>query len=537
MAGGLLQLLLYGPEDIYLTAEPQITFFKIVYRRHTNFSQEVIEQLLDERLDFGKKSRQIIQKLGDLVGKMYLKIELDNVIPNQSSKFAWTKRLGHAIIKSISVEIGGKILDKHYGEWLDIWYELFRNGNHSKGYLKLIGDIEVLTEFNDKIKPKYSLYIPFQFWFNRYIGLAFPIIALQYHTLNINIELNEKHKLIIYDEKFNNFDSIKITNVSLLIEYIYLDDQERKTFGKKSHEYLIEHVQTNEKNILNEHQKFVLNFDHPSKELIWIIKNSNYSSSKKFLCYSNKENYDEEILDCSKLLIKNSLLILTEIETIQCKLYNNENWEYFPPKTYGKTKNNKILIKNKSFDKYLLINMNSLKYKDYTHIQNICADLILNDDNNNNYKLEISILKTSLDKKILSIPVELMEDNRTCKNDITVNLPTNFGQLISGEENPMESGRIEFNNMERVQKKNGNFFNYLQPEMHHSNTPKDGINLYSFSLQPELYQPTGTTNLGRTESNKLEIWIKDSHKDLQLYVFSLSYNILRILSGLSGLVY
>ena len=139
MSGGLMQLVAYGAQDIYFTGNPQITFFKIVYRRHTNFAIETIEQTLSVMSILEKDVSKIIRN-GDLVTKMYLRIKLNSVNPNGSS-FAWVRRIGHAIINTVEMEIGGTTMDRQYGTWLDIWYELARQGDHDRGYANMIGDV------------------------------------------------------------------------------------------------------------------------------------------------------------------------------------------------------------------------------------------------------------------------------------------------------------------------------------------------------------------------------------------------------------
>ena len=189
MTGGLMQLVAYGAQDVYLTGNPQITYFKVVYRRHTNFSMEVIEHTLDGTPDFGRKSTVDILRNGDLCTKILLKIRLNAVrlaLNNNSSRLsvAWVRRLGHALLKSVEVEIGGSQIDKQYGVWLDIWYELTHTTMQERGYKNMIGDVEELTkltavpsETESEILPEYTLYVPLQFWFNRNTGLALPLIA------------------------------------------------------------------------------------------------------------------------------------------------------------------------------------------------------------------------------------------------------------------------------------------------------------------------------------------------------------------------
>src|SRR3989304_6826018 len=207
MAGVLMQLVAYGAQDVYLTGNPQITFFKVVYRRHTNFSMECIEHSLNGNPDFGRRSSVCITRNGDLITKIYLFIRLGAVNPSPGSKFAWVRRVGHALIHSVEVEIGGSRIDKQYGVWLDIWWELARHaGDGERGFLKMIGDVPELIEYNDQDKPEYLLYVPLKFWFNRHVGLALPLIALQYHEVRFHFEFTNLERLIVANAAFKAND-------------------------------------------------------------------------------------------------------------------------------------------------------------------------------------------------------------------------------------------------------------------------------------------------------------------------------------------
>ena len=178
MAGGLMQLVAYGAQDVYLTGSPEVTFFKNIYRRHTNFSVEPIEQTFNGTCDFGKTVTCEINRNGDLVTKMYLYLHLPHVdMSGNDNQWGYARRLGHAIIDEVKVEIGGSEIDEHYGDWLNILYELTRNPNHDRGYDQMIGNVPELTNVNSEDKPEHRMYVPLQFWFNRNNGLALPLIA------------------------------------------------------------------------------------------------------------------------------------------------------------------------------------------------------------------------------------------------------------------------------------------------------------------------------------------------------------------------
>ena len=277
MGGGLMQLVAYGAQDIYLTGNPQITFFKVVYRRHTNFAMEAIEQVFNGVAQFGNKVVCTIARNGDLVGRMYLEIDVNG------KKVANAQRNGHKMIKFAEIEIGGQKIDKHYGEWLDIWNQLSSpSENLHKLYQMVDGD---LVTADSSHNTKY--YIPLQFWFNRNPGLALPLIALQYHEVKVIIEFEALKNIRMSDGTdtvcgFKNSDggadvsNVNIQNACLYCDYIFLDTDERRRFAQVSHEYLIEQVQhggTQSYSQTTSKVNINLNLNHPVKELVWVVQN------------------------------------------------------------------------------------------------------------------------------------------------------------------------------------------------------------------------------------------------------------------------
>ena len=189
MGGGLMQLVAYGAQDVYLTGSPQITFFKVVYRRHTNFSVEPIPQTFNGASDFGRTVTCTINRNGDLITNMYVNINLAPVTDiSGGDDFGYVRRLGLAIVQHYKIEIGGSKLDEQYGDWLNIWYELSHKTGQERGYSRMVGDVPELTNINTTNKPQYLMYVPLQFWFNRNNGLALPLIALQYHDVRVTID-------------------------------------------------------------------------------------------------------------------------------------------------------------------------------------------------------------------------------------------------------------------------------------------------------------------------------------------------------------
>jgi hypothetical protein len=270
MGGGLMQLVAYGAQDIYLTGNPQITFFKVVYRRHTNFACEAIEQTFNGTAGFGNKVVCTISRNGDLVSNMYLEIDLENGTPLNGSV-----RNGHKLIKSAEIEIGGQQIDKHYGEWLDIWTQLSSNDETLTKKDNMLSGNLFSSDSNRK------LYVPLQFWFNRNPGLALPLIALQYHEVKISIEFNKLKDIksstingIRKGLEIDGVDKCKFANLCLYCDYIFLDTDERRRFAQVSHEYLIEQVQTLGTSSTSSSKSTIsLDLNHPIKEVVWVVQN------------------------------------------------------------------------------------------------------------------------------------------------------------------------------------------------------------------------------------------------------------------------
>jgi hypothetical protein len=177
MSGGLMQLVAYGAQDVYLTGSPQITFFKVVYRRHTNFSVEPIPQQFNGAADFGRTVTINVPRSGDLITNMYVHITLNGIAAG-STQWGFVKRLGLAIVQHYKIEIGGSKIDEQYGDWLNIWYELTHKSGQARGFAKMVGDVPELTNIDATGSPQYQMYVPLAFWFCRNNGLALPLIAL-----------------------------------------------------------------------------------------------------------------------------------------------------------------------------------------------------------------------------------------------------------------------------------------------------------------------------------------------------------------------
>jgi len=295
MGGGLMQLVAYGAQDISLTGNPQITFFKVVYRRHTNFSMEAIEQTFNGSADFGKRVTCTVSRNGDLMHRVYLQVTVPAVTAADSnSSFRWVNWLGHVLIKNVEVEIGGQRIDKHYGDWMHIWNELTQTAGHKVGYANMVGNVPRLTQFTPDggSTPEVDLYIPLEFWFCRNPGLSLPLIALQYHEVKINLEFRSASECYAGSPS----ETPSLEAASLYVDYIYLDTDERRRFAQVSHEYLIEQLQfTGDESVSSVSNKIKLNFNHPCKELVWVVQKDDHVDSSKMNNGKQWFNYTDAV--------------------------------------------------------------------------------------------------------------------------------------------------------------------------------------------------------------------------------------------------
>lgn len=282
-----MQLVAIGTQDIYLSGNPQITFFKTVYRRHTNFAIEPIEQSFKGTINFGQKVSCELSRNGDLIHKVYLHVELPSLNNTDS---AWVDNIGHVLINEVSVEVGGQVIDRHYGDWFNIWNELTQTAERASGYDKMIGA--------SMGNSGGHLYIPLQFWFCRNPGLALPLIALQYHEVKINIEFRRALDCFV-----GTASTPEITNASLIVDYIYLDTDERREFAQSSIEYLIEQLQfSGEEEYSNKEIRTKLAFNHPCKEIIWVMHSNSRELAKEWSDYSKDGDGAQTLVEASLLL-------------------------------------------------------------------------------------------------------------------------------------------------------------------------------------------------------------------------------------------
>ena len=507
-----MQLVAYGAQDFYLTGNPQITFFKVVYRRHTNFATESIEQTFNGNANFNGKVVCNIQRSGDLINKMYLRAVLTGPTAT-TGKWAWVRRVGHALLSEQVLEVGGTQIDKHYNDWLNIWNELARNPNHDRGYNQMIGNTVEATTLAES-HNQLTVWVPLQFACCRNDGLSLPVISLQYHDIKVSLTFNRVEQLINRTKNFNiNTNDFQILSASLYVDYVYLDNEERKKFAQASHEYLFEQLQYSGDESIQSggSYKIRLNFNHPVKELVWICKANKYTSGRAFLAYDSQSAEQTRVLATKRFVLR-------------CAKYTNDSLF---------SQSGKVDVVDG-----LPANLKAI----YDAINPVCVTNSPDVDN-------IIILGRTLTSAEISTPTDVLfagfnptvpvaSEGHSSK-DVVVVLNDNFGVYLDGTGNPVSQVLLQLNAHDRFSKREGAYFNYVQPHQTHNNTPADGINVYSFANNPEEHQPSGTCNMSRIDNATLSLDFVDAFKTepATVSVWAPNYNVFRVLSGMGGLAY
>jgi hypothetical protein len=439
MGGGLLQLVAYGAQDVYLTGNPQITFFKVVYRRHTNFAMEAIQQTFSGTVNFGGTVYCQISRNGDLIHRTYLQVDL----PILTGTDSYVNYVGLRLLKAITIEIGGQQIDKHYADWLYIWNELSLPGGKRNAYNAMVGaDKDLVNSGANSVNGSTTtLFIPFEFWFCRNIGLALPLIALQYHEVRVKIDFAPLSDCVYKNTTGSSAaaditQTIALSNANIWVDYIYLDTDERRKFAQLSHEYLIEQLQfTGTENLSSNTNSIKLNFNHPVKELVWVGKFNGTSGAQT----NNNQWY-------------------------------NYTWP-FVGSTAGPNWNS-----NFGTPDFTLANLLNIGSSNVAGIDNL-----INTAGN---------ITNSNVANLINYQIDPYSDSSVATSNVNP-FSTCLLQLNGNDRFNVRPGSY-FNLVQQYQH-------------HTNISLNRGINVYSFALKPEEHQPSGTLNMSRIDTAVLQV--------------------------------
>ena len=296
MGGGLLQLVAYGAQDAYITGNPHITFWKVMYKRHTNFAMEAMRVNFTGAPTYGQRSVVVVNRNADLMFRTYLEVTLPDTRATATGAQAdvlWTaggrRRLGYLLIQQVEIEIGGQVMDRHYGEWMYLWESLTSGYDQSVRLDQMLGtNVEGATSTPAGCNGRPTvLYIPLSFWFCRNPGLALPLIALQYHEVRLNFTFRQATDLV-QSTGWSSYGGLagaaaalpRFKDAAVYVDYIYLDTDERRRFAQQTHEYLIDQLQYGlQQSVTSQTVRLDLTLNHPVKELVWV-----YQDARKLDC-------------------------------------------------------------------------------------------------------------------------------------------------------------------------------------------------------------------------------------------------------------
>ena len=541
MGGALMQLVAYGAQDVFLTGTPEITFWKVSYRRHTNFAMESIEQTFSGQADFGRRVTCTISRNGDLAYRTYLQVTLPEI--NQTMKNSsgaqgvyarWMDFIGEQLVAQVEVEIGGQRIDRQYGDWMHIWNQVTLTSEQQRGYFKMIGNTTQLTYITDpafagvagpcaasgaptqvcaprNALPETTLYVPLQFWFCRNPGLALPLIALQYHEVKINLDLRPIGECLWAVNAINAASgTVTVTTAyqqslvaaSLYVDYIFLDTDERRKMAQNPHEYLFEQLQfTGDESVGSSSNKIKLNFNHPCKELLWVVQP------------------DANVDYCSSLIAGNTLY-----KTLGAQPFNytdsidalpNAIHAFGGPDSVGGTAG--------------FINSAGLFEQ--------AGGLDLPTSTSGAMWSQLSGaggVGTGFEAGAAGISAGLSDAG-------TFVLAESALDMHCWGENPVVTAKLQLNGQDRFSEREGSYFDVVQPFQHHTRAPDTGINVYSFALRPEEHQPSGTCNFSRIDNAVLQLVLSSptvsGTNTAKVRVYAVNYNVLRVMSGMAGVAY
>ena len=536
-----MQLVSYGAQDIYISGNPQITFWKVLYKRHTNFAMEAIEVTFNGQADFGRRVTAVISRNADLMYRTYIQVTLPQItLSTADARFRWLNYVGHRLLKQVEIEIGGSRIDRQYGDWMQIWTQLTQPVGTQVSFDDMVGNSADLVLLKDGSgvaldatcaaseatnsclsragTPLKTLYIPLQFWYCRNPGLAIPLIALQYHEVRINVEFEQNYNCCYADRQVNDIVSLpsqtgislgsgvtsisqlQLVAASLYVDYVYLDTEERRRFAQQSHEYLIDQLQfTGDETVTASSNKIQMNFNHPVKELVWVVQRDSFVDCNSPPTPWISEAYGQQPFNYSDdwstegivtAVLGRGALATSAGTTVPT--YSPGGGGYGGAFLPGLGASSGAGLGTGS----QLYNTNGTTGDEQFF------------EGTTNYLLAKVILAS----------------NVKCEG-----------------KNPVEVAKIQLNGQDRFSEREGRYFDKVQPWQHHSRTPSVGINVYSFALKPEEHQPSGTCNFSRIDKATINLTLSVNtvrdQRTAKVRIYAVNYNVLRVMSGMGGLAY
>jgi hypothetical protein len=498
---------------------------------------ESIEQTFNGQADFGRRVSCTISRNGDLAYRTYLQVTLPEINKDMGANGAiyarWLDFPGEQLISQVEIEIGGQRIDRQYGDWMHIWNQLTMSAEQQRGYYKMIGHTTQLTYITDpafadingpcaatgavgqvcaprNALPETTLYIPLLFWFCRNPGLALPLIALQYHEVKINIDFRPIGECLwavkdIYQTSGNQAATTayqqSLVAASIYVDYIFLDTDERRKMAASPHEYLIEQLQyTGDESVGSSSNKIKVNFNHPCKELIWVVQP------------------DENVDYCNSLVGGSNLFKLLGAQPFNY----TDALDVLPPAIHvfggpAETSGANAFISGGVFQMAGAL------------------DAFVSGAAGASTQDWVNPVSGAMASEAANSTGSSVSDAGTF-----VLAETALDMHCWGE-NPVVTAKLQLNGQDRISEREGSYFDVVQPYQHHTRAPDTGINVYSFALRPEEHNPSGACNFSRIDNATLQLILSSntvaSLRTAKVRIYAYGYNIVRMVAGMAGLAY
>jgi hypothetical protein len=501
---GLLELVAHGIQDIFLIGNPQITFFKTVYKRHTNFSMEAYQLSYDAKPQYGQKTTFSITRYADLMYTMILEVDLPQLIaqytfdptynggttPGLFSKgcgnISWVNNTGFALINFLDLTIGKQLIDRHYGEWMEIWTELTQSESKKRGL-----DLMINRNNDLQVNPgALTVYIPLQFWFCRNIGLALPLIALQYHDVQLEVNFRQLNQLYTFGS--NNYYTATSDGSNIISVY--------KPYPNQT------------PSLTSSVQAYIMVFPNGVQYFIDPVAS---------------------IGGIGQTGLAGAPYLLTMTQAIPIG-YSNVSVYIKPNGILNTTYNTDILDIRLYVDYIYLDTIEQREFANAKHrylieqVQFSGSQSITANSPTERFKLNFNLPVKELFWVNQLDAVYISNDLFNYSNTVDPVIPQN---------NIITSAIIYINGIERFSVRTGDYFRLIQPYQKHTRSPNNFVYIYAFSLKPEEHQPSGCSNFSKIDTKEIFLNISLNTGSQQLRVYALNYNILRIYSGMGGIAF
>ena len=503
---GLLELVAHGVQDVYLIGNPQITFFKTIYKRHTNFSMEAFQISYDAKPTWGQRTTFNITRYADLMYTMIVEIDIPQLrsvytfdnewtgvgksptdfnTPESVGTISWVNNTGHAAVLYYDLKIGGQLIDRQYSEWMEIWTQLSQSESKKRGLDQLLNRNNSL----EKTSAAQTLYIPLQFWFCRNIGLALPLIALQYH--DVELEVNFRPLNQMYTFGANTYYSATSNNTTTLTLTNLYDDSPALT-----------------------------DTDIQGKIIVFPDNSQYYIAPTATIGAGQTGSITHPYLVTMVRIVPNG--------------YTNSTI-YIKPNGILSTTTNANMDEVRLYVDYIYLD--TVEQREFANAKHRYLIEQLQYSGSESINIGSTTKRVQL---IFNLPVKELFWVNQLDSVFTINDLFNYSNTVDPnvtQNNIIDSAQIYINGIERFSIRKADYFRLIQPYQKHTRSPNGFIYIYAFSVKPEEHQPSGCSNFSKLDTKELYLNIKPNTGAQQVRVYALNYNILRIMSGMGGVAF